>query len=177
MNISQLSENEYANFFSTYIDILDNVNLQEDLEIFLHEFIKFIQNIPLDKFDYRYEEGKWTIKEIIQHLIDTERIMSYRALRISRNDQTNLPGFNENDYVENTNANTRSIQDLLTEMAVVRQATLSLFKSFSEQQLLRFGNASNHRISVRALGFIIIGHQKHHQNIFQQRYLNNFKKY
>ena len=171
MNSNQLSENEYAGYFSTYINILENLNLIEDLEISLHEFIRFVQNIPMDKFDYRYAEGKWTIKEIIQHIIDTERIFSYRSLRISRNDKTPLPGFDENNYVDNSNGNLRSIQDLLTEMAVVRQATLSLFKSFSEDQLLRIGTASENQISVRAIGFIIIGHQKHHQIIFEERYL------
>ncbi len=172
MNSNQLPINEYPDFFGTYINALKEVELKEELEICLHEFIKFVQNIPLDKFDFRYEENKWTIKEIIQHLIDTERIMSYRALRFSRNDKTPLPGFDENNYVNNTDGNSRSIQDLLTEMAVVRQSTLSLFKSFSEEQLLRIGTASNKEVSVRALGFIIIGHQKHHQKIFQERYLD-----
>jgi uncharacterized damage-inducible protein DinB len=172
MNSNQLPINEYPDFFGTYINALKEVELKEELEICLHEFIKFVQNIPLDKFDFRYEENKWTIKEIIQHLIDTERIMSYRALRFSRNDKTPLPGFDENNFVENADANSRSIQDLLTEMAVVRQSTLSLFKSFSEEQLLRIGTASNKEVSVRALGFVIIGHQKHHQKIFQERYLD-----
>jgi hypothetical protein len=125
----------------------------------------------MDKFDFRYAEGKWTIKDIIQHLIDAERVFSYRAMRISRNDKTPLPGFEENDYVENTNANGRSIQDLLTELSAVRQSTLLLFKSFSEEQFGRIGVASNADVSVRAIGFIIIGHQKHHQKVFQERYL------
>ena len=171
MNSNQLPENEYAGYFSTYIKRVENAILQEELEICLHEFIRFVQNIPLDKFDYRYANGKWTIKEIIQHIIDTERIFAYRALRISRNDKTPLPGFDENNYVDNSNGNLRSIQDLLTEMAVVRQSTLSLFKSFSEDQLLIIGTASENQISVRAIGFIIIGHQKHHQIIFEERYL------
>ncbi len=172
MNSNQLPINEYPDFFGTYINALKEVELKEELEICLHDFIKFVQNIPLDKFDFRYAEKKWTIKEIIQHLIDTERIMSYRALRFSRNDSTPLPGFDENSFVENTDGNSRSIQDLLTEMAVVRQSTLSLFKSFSADQLMRIGTASNKEVSVRALGFIIIGHQKHHQKIFQERYLD-----
>lgn len=83
MNSNQLPENEYAGYFSTYIKRVENAILQEELEICLHEFIRFVQNIPLDKFDYRYANGKWTIKEIIQHIIDTERIFAYRALRIS----------------------------------------------------------------------------------------------
>lgn len=171
MNSNQLPQNEYSKFNATYIIALNNVNLIEELEISLHDFIKFVQNIPMDKFDYRYAEGKWTIKDIIQHIIDAERIFSYRALRISRNDQTPLPGFEENDYVENTNANARSIQELLTEMATVRQSTLLLFKSFTAEQLQLMGTASNHPVSVRALGFLVIGHQKHHQRVFQERYL------
>ena len=102
MNSNQLPVNEYSQFNATYIKALENVELLEELEISLHDFIKFVQNIPMDKFDYRYAEGKWTIKDIIQHIIDAERIFAYRALRISRNDKTPLPGFEENDYVENT---------------------------------------------------------------------------
>jgi uncharacterized damage-inducible protein DinB len=171
MNSNQLPINEYSGHFSTYIQAAANVELIEELEICLHDFIKFVQNIPMDKFDYRYAEGKWTIKDIIQHLIDSERIFAYRALRISRNDKTPLPGFEENDYVENTNANGRSIQDLLTEFSAVRQSTILLFKSLTDEQLKRIGIASNNEISVRALGFVTIGHQKHHQKVFQERYL------
>lgn len=171
MNSNQLPVNEYSNFNATYIKAAANVELIEELEICLHDFIRFVQNISMDKFDYRYAEGKWTIKDIIQHVIDTERIFAYRALRISRNDITPLPGFEENDYVENTKANERGIQDLLAEFSAVRYSTLFLFKSFSEEQLKRMGTASGTPISVRAIGFIIIGHQKHHQHIFQERYL------
>ena len=171
MKSNQLPINEYADFYKSYIQALEDVELIEELEICLHEFIKFVQNIPMDKFDYRYEVGKWTIKEIIQHLIDSERVFSYRALRISRNDKTPLPGFNENEYVDNSNGNDRNLQGLLTELAVVRQATLSLFNSFSQEQLIKIGIASNNEVSVRAIGFIIIGHQKHHQKIFAERYL------
>ena len=162
MKSNQLPVNEYAKYYADYIRVLENVELIEELEICIHDFIKFVQNIPMDKFSYRYAEGKWTIKDIIQHLIDAERIFSYRALRISRNDKTPLPGFEEDDYVSNTNANERSIQGLLEELAAVRQSTLFLFKSFSSEQLERIGIASNAEVSVRAIGFIIIGHQ----NIF-----------
>ncbi len=171
MKTDELSITEYSNFLATYIKAAGNVEMIEELEICLHEFIRFVQDIPMEKFDYCYEEGKWTIKEIIQHIIDTERIFSYRALRISRNDKTPLAGFEQNDYVENTNANNRGLQGLLTEMAIVRQSTLALFKSFSEEQLKRTGIASNADVSVRAIGFVIIGHQQHHQNIFKERYL------
>lgn len=171
MNSNQLPVDEYSKFNATYIKVLENIELFEELEISLHDFIKFVQNIPLDKFDYSYAEGKWTIKEIIQHIIDTERIFAYRALRISRNDKTPLPGFEENDYAVNTNAKSRSIQDLLTEFSAVRHSNLLMFKSFSEEQLARIGIASEHEVSVRAIGFLIIGHLKHHKNVFIERYL------
>jgi uncharacterized damage-inducible protein DinB len=171
MNSNQLPVNEYSKFNATYINAIENVELLEELEISLHDFIRFVQNIPMDKFDYRYAEGKWTIKEIIQHIMDSERIFAYRALRISRNDKTPLPGFDENEYVENTNANTRGLQELLTEFSAVRHSNLLLFKSFSEEQLTRMGIASENEVSVRALGFLIIGHLKHHQRVFEERYL------
>jgi hypothetical protein len=171
MNSNQLPIDEYSKFNATYIQALENVELFEELEISLHDFIKFIQNIPMDKFDYCYAEGKWTIKEIIQHIIDTERIFAYRALRISRNDRTPLPGFDENFYVDNTNAKSRSIQDLLTEFSAVRHSNMLMFKSFSDEQLRRIGIASEHEVSVRAIGFLILGHLKHHQKVFTERYL------
>lgn len=171
MTSTELSNTEYAPYYGTYILMANDVNMIEELEICLHDFIKFVQNIPMDKFDYRYAEGKWTIKEIIQHIIDTERIFSYRALCISRNDKTSLPGYDENEYVANTNAADRHLQSLLTELSIVRQSTLALFKSFSADQLKNLGTASNSPVSVRAIGFILIGHQKHHQKIFEERYL------
>ena len=171
MTSTELKNTEFAPYYSSYIQLADNVDMIEELEICLHEFIKFVQNIPMDKFDYRYAEGKWTIKEIIQHIIDTERIFSYRALRISRNDKTSLPGYDENEYVANTNAADRHLQSLLTELSIVRQSTLALFKSFSADQLKNLGTASDSPVSVRAIGFILIGHQKHHQKIFEERYL------
>ncbi len=172
MKPSQLQSTEYASYYGNYIaQVTDEYTLIEELEISLHRFIKFVQDIPMDKFDYRYAEGKWTIKDIIQHIIDAERIFSYRALRFARNDKAELPGFEENEYVIEANGNQRSIMELLTELSSVRHATLLLFKSFNEEQLCRIGIASNNPMSVRAIGFVIIGHQNHHQKIFEERYL------
>lgn len=171
MKTSQVLAVEYANFFEPYMSKVGEVNLIEELEISVHRLIKFVQNIPMDKFDYVYAEGKWTIKDILQHIIDAERIFSYRALRIARRDKTPLPGFDEDDYASVANGSKRTIIDLLTELTVVRQATLSLFKTFSDDDLMQIGISSNNPISVRAIGFIIIGHQNHHQQIFNERYL------
>ena len=172
MKPSQLQSTEYASYYVNYIaQVTDEYTLIEELEISLHRFIKFVQDISMDKFYYRYAEGKWTIKDIIQHIIDAERIFSYRALRFARNDKAELPGFEENEYVIEANGNQRSIMELLTELSSVRHATLLLFKSFNEEQLCRIGIASNNPMSVRAIGFVIIGHQNHHQKIFEERYL------
>lgn len=171
MKSAELLDSEYAGNFGTYIKEAGDGDLIEELEISLHDFIRFVQNIPMDKFDYRYAPGKWTIKDIIQHIMDCERIFAYRALRFSRNDQTSLPSFEEDDYANSTNSNARSIQDLLTELSALRHSNLLFYKSLSEEQLKRIGTASNNQISVRALGFVIIGHQKHHQKVFEERYL------
>lgn len=172
MNIKDLQPTEFADFYASYLSNVDDTwSLVEELEVSVHNFIHFVREIPMDKFDYRYADGKWTIKDIIQHLIDAERIFAYRALRIARNDNTPLPAFDENSYVESAGAGRRSIQDLLTEMALVRQCTIMLFRSFLPEDLLKSGTASERAVSVRALGFIIIGHQNHHMKVFKERYL------
>jgi uncharacterized damage-inducible protein DinB len=172
MKSSEVQPKEYAPFYANYIaQVSDEYTLVEELEISVHRLIKFVQDLPMDKFDYRYADGKWTIKDILQHIIDAERIFAYRALRFARNDKTDLPGFEENDYADEADANNRTIIQLLTELSAVRHATLLLFKTFSDSQLLRMGTANNNAMSVRALGFVIIGHQNHHQRVFQERYL------
>jgi uncharacterized damage-inducible protein DinB len=171
MRSNDLTPDEYAPYQEAYISTLDNVGLLEELEISLHRFIHFVREVPMDKFDYRYAPGKWTIKDIIQHLIDVERIFAYRALAFARNDKTSLPGFEEADYAMEANGNMRHLASLLTELAEVRQSTITLFKNFNEEVLLRKGICNNYVISVRALGFSIIGHQNHHQQIYSERYL------
>ena len=171
MKISQLTNAEFAPFYASYVAQVPDGDLLEELEISVHDLIRFVQNIPMDKYDYRYAEGKWTIKDILQHLMDSERIFAYRALRIARNDKTPLPGFDENEYAAIAGGSKRTIRDLLTELALVRQSTIHLFKIFNEEALLRMGTASGFPVSVRALGVIIIGHQKHHQKVFEERYL------
>jgi hypothetical protein len=170
MKANQLESGEFNVWYTPYIATLSNENLIEEFEISLHRFIRFVQDIAMDKHDYAYAPGKWTIKDIIQHLIDCERILSYRALCIARNDKTNFPNFDEDRYAIEAKGNTKSLMHLLTELTSVRQATLLLFKSFNDEELTRMGTASDAPISVRALGFIIIGHQNHHQKVFLEKY-------
>jgi uncharacterized damage-inducible protein DinB len=171
MNLSQLDENEYNPHYKTYISMLKNVDLIEILATSFEELLKTVKDLSEEKMIFRYDEGKWSIKELLQHLIDTERIMSYRALRFSRNDATELQGFDENWYVENSNSNDRNTNDLIDEFTCTRRASISLFKSFSDEMLLLSGTANGSDMTVRALGFIIAGHQMHHLKIIKERYL------
>lgn len=168
----QFNSNEFAPFYETYVSksilTLDIVNGLETQEIVVACFFK---EIPLDKQEFQYAEGKWTPKDILLHLIDAERIFVYRALRISRNDTTALAGFEENDYVPNAKANDRTMESLLQEYQTVRKATVSLFQNLTQEQLVRVGVASNNSISVRAIGYIIMGHENHHVAIIKERYL------
>jgi DinB superfamily len=121
--------------------------------------------------DYVYAPGKWTVRDIVQHIIDTERIMSYRALRFARHDQTVLPGFSEELFGSQAHATRRPLADLLIEYGTVRQSSLLLFASFDESMLLRSGVCANEEISVLALGFTLSGHVRHHMQVIQTRYL------
>ncbi len=172
MLLIDLPKNSYSQKHAAYIEALDlNTNLIDGLEISLYDFIRFVQNIPLGKHDYQYAPGKWTIKDIIQHLIDCERVFSYRAMRLGRNDQTQLVSFDENEYATQAGGNLRTIQNLLTELSTARQSTLLLYKSFTAEQLHQQWESSNSELSLAALGFVIIGHQQHHRKIFEERYL------
>lgn len=171
MKSTEIQPHEYAPFYSNYIHILGETTLLEALENSAKKFTENLENLPSKKLEYRYEEGKWTIKELIQHIIDAERVLSYRALRFSRNDTTNIPGFDEDWYVDNANGNERDIADLLNEFSTVRQASIALFKSFKHEMLFMKGCANNSEMTVRALGFVIAGHQMHHLKVIKEKYL------
>jgi arsenate reductase-like glutaredoxin family protein len=170
--IQQLPVNEYLPYFTHFLNRLDD---SKDLIAILEnsgaEATRFFKSIPKEMESYRYADGKWDIKEIINHLIDTERIFNYRALCISRKDQTVLNGFDENEYAKYSLASGRDINDLIEEFIVVRQATIALFKSFTPKMLHYIGQAGSGAISVRALGFIIAGHETHHIHVYKERYL------
>ncbi|WP_397362800.1 DinB family protein [Olleya sp. R77988] len=171
MTILDLNDNEFLPYFKGYIDLAEGLELLPGLKSGLDNTLGFYCSIPLEKLDFRYAEGKWSIKEIISHIIDTERIFCYRALRFAREDVSALSGFDENNFVDTSNAKNRTIGDLLEEYKLVRLSTLALFKSFTGKSLLCKGVAGSGEVSVRALGFLIIGHEKHHQNVIVERYL------
>ena len=171
MTSLQLSENEYAPFYKNYIKALGDVNLHEVLNDSFNDLMETLQEVPEEKLTYRYEEGKWTIKELLQHIVDAERILSYRALRFSRNDATDLHGFDEDWYVDNSNGNDRDFKDILDEFSHLRKASISLFQSFTSEMLALAGSSNGSDMTVRALGFIIAGHQTHHLKVIKEKYL------
>ena len=171
MNATQLQKDEYLPYFNSYIQQAGIVGLIEGLKSGLENVTAFYQSINEDKLEYRYAEGKWTIKEIINHLIDSERVFCYRAMRFARQDKTVLSGFDENHYAETSKANARSLSSLLEEYKAMRLSTIALFNSFTEDMLVNKGMAGSGEVSVRALGFLIIGHEKHHNVVIKERYL------
>ncbi len=171
MFVTEIPESEYASFYANYIKKGGNLSLLSGLEQGMLNTKAFFETIPEDKLEYRYAEGKWTIKEILQHLIDTEHVFVYRALRFARQDKTPLPGFEQDDYVLASVANRRTRDQLLNDYLDLRESTIALFSSFSKKMLEQIGVASNAEMSVRAIGFVLIGHEKHHIDVIKERYL------
>ena len=169
--ISRPAEDEYAPYYGRYISRVPDGDLCSMLASQLGDTLALIGAIPEPRGTHRYAEGKWSIKEVMGHLIDTERIMSYRALRFARADETPLPGFEQNDYVPPGGFDRRTLRDLSEEFAVVRQATIHLFRHLDPAALTRRGTASGNPVSVRALAYIIAGHESHHVAILKDKYL------
>jgi uncharacterized damage-inducible protein DinB len=170
--IQKPQEGEYAPYAIQYIGLLpDDGLVLEHLKHNLEATQTFLRSLPEDKLLYRYAIGKWTIKEIIQHIADDERIYAYRALRFARNDQTELPGFDQDNYTRYAGANRRTLDELLAELASVRDATLSLYNGLADDMLRRAGIASGNVMSVRAIVYHIAGHELRHMNVIRERYL------
>ncbi|MFD0994035.1 DinB family protein [Tenacibaculum geojense] len=169
---SSLQETEYNGYFANYIYLVDdNTELINGLTLNKDEIIAFYKAIPEQKHDYKYESNKWSIKEVLQHIIDTERIFMYRFLRIARNDMAPLVGFDQNIYILPSEASKKSMNSLLEEFKVTREYSINLVSSISEENLKNIGIASDQKISARACAFLIIGHSKWHNNIIKERYL------
>src|SRR5258706_2491759 len=158
-------------FYHKYINQVPENELMDAFKKESPLLIQFLESIPKEKQDYRYGEDKWTIKEVLQHIIDAERIFNYRALRFARKDPTPLPGFDENLFAANAKIENRNWNDLLEEFKVVRRSSEYLFDSFDEEQLNATGISNNHPSYVLAFGYVVIGHSIHHQKIIKERYL------
>ncbi|HEX5153721.1 MAG TPA: DinB family protein [Parafilimonas sp.] len=162
--------NESAPFYHKYIALAEGNSVSEIVENYAFELQQFYNDLPESKADFAYAENKWTVKQVLQHLTDAERVFAYRALRISRNDETPLASFDENAYVENGFSTERSLSSLKQEFNAVRAATDIFLLALNEEQVRRMGAASNNPISVNALAFIIYGHLLHHKKILKERY-------
>jgi uncharacterized damage-inducible protein DinB len=161
----------YPPYFANYINLVQADSVKEAIEKYSPFIIDFFSDIHAVKTDYRYAEGKWTVKELLQHLIDAERIFAYRALRIARGDKTPLPGFDENVYAKASNASARSWGSLLEEFKAVRKSTDLLLLSFTDEQLQQSGTTNDHTNTTVAIAYVVFGHILHHITVLNERYL------
>ena len=172
MTTQDLSASEYNPYYSTYINrVPKELDLIDGFEVGFNEVQDFFKSIPKEKHEYKYADGKWTIKEVFQHIIDTERIFMYRCLRVARHDKTPLAGFEQDDYITPSKANTKTMDSLLEEYRITRKYSIILLKSFTHEDLKCLGNASGNVMSARSAAFSTIGHEMHHMNIIKERYL------
>jgi hypothetical protein len=162
---------EYVPFHETYISKIADGDIIDILKEQQESTFNFFTGLPADKAGYAYAEDKWTIKQVLGHLIDTERIMAYRAMRFARNDSTGLPGFDQDEYVAHARHNDFELNDLAEEFKQLRKTNLFLFRSLNHQEKQRSGLANNNRVTVNALLYIIAGHELHHLHILKERYL------
>ncbi len=162
---------DYPEYFGRYINQVQEENLADAFKNQFQKLDTFLRSINEAKANYAYAPGKWTLKELLQHMIDTERIFNYRALCFARKETFSLPPFDENLYAENSDANTRSWKRLSNELINVRRSTEDLFNSFTDEMLQYKGSANNNTTSVLSLGFIIIGHVTHHIKVVEEKYL------
>ena len=167
-----LQSTEYNEYYARYINKVDDkTELKTGFEDDKKMIIDFFSSIPKEKLEYRYKPEKWTIKDILQHIIDTERIFMYRLLRIARKDSTELAGFDQDIYVQPSKANKKTLVELLAEFTATRLYSINLINSISDKNLKNMGTASNSKISARACGFILLGHSIWHIEIIKERYL------
>ncbi len=162
---------EYDAYYEKYISLVDENSLLESLAAQPDELHSLFYGLPDEQGSYAYADGKWTIKEVLGHLIDGERMFAYRIFRISRGDTTPIEGFEQDGYIENAYSNSRGIADLINEFRLLREANIFMLKNLKEEDWRRMGNASGLTISVRALAYIMAGHVIHHVNILRIRYL------
>ncbi len=165
------TEGTYNPYFKKYIDQVPEENIAIAFKNQLPVLTTFLHSITEEKSNFAYAPGKWTIKELLQHMIDTERIFAFRSLCFARKDPNPLPGFEEDDYAANSNANNRTWKDLAEEFLLVRKTTEMLFNSFTAEALLQSGTASNNPATALSMGFTAIGHVYHHKKIVEERYL------
>lgn len=164
-------EGDFSEFYRQYIDLVEHDNHQAALKDNHKRILKFLKNLPKDQRNFRYAEGKWTPKEIVLHLLDAERVFAYRALRFCRGDETELSGYDHNAYVAPAKADDRKWKSVIQEYDAVRNATMALFRNMPKGVLDRGGVCNGAHQTVRAIGYIIAGHELHHMRVIQEKYL------
>jgi len=158
-------------FYKNYVSHVQDLNVLDALQLSGSKTVELLESVDESLGEYRYAPGKWSVKELLCHMMDAERIFAYRALRFSRNDGTPLSGFEENDYAPEANAHSRSLKQLVAEMKNLRKTSIDLFASMTPEMLQRKGTANNKLITVINIGYIIAGHETHHRNVLSERYL------
>ncbi|CAG5085721.1 DinB family protein [Parvicella tangerina] len=172
--ITKPTELNTSKYFAGYVNLAKGGALIESLEDACEEALVVYQKVSEEQAEFAYADGKWTVKQLVQHVIDTERVFGYRALSIARGDQQNLCGFEEDAFASNDHASLRSWEDIIREYVIVRESTIALFDSFAEAVLDNAGTANGVGFTPRVLGWVLSGHDTHHLNVLKERYLINF---
>lgn len=164
------SPSDYSPFSETYVSLVETGDVRAMLKDSLKPMGHFLHTIPLDKADYAYAAGKWTVKQVLQHCIDTEKVFAYRAMCIARGEQQPLPGFDQDQYADNADVSKCSLEGLKEELLLTRTASVLLFENLRDEDLNKRGTASNHPVTALSYGYILIGHWRHHEKIFKEKY-------
>lgn len=162
--------NEFHSYYKSYIDLVESEDFLKTLQESTTTTLNLLNGLSDEQWNYRYAEGKWTVKEVLLHLIDAERIFAYRVLRIARGDQTPLAGFDQNEFIAAAKPESRSGQSIIKEYQTVRNATISLLENLDQAMLDQLGTASDSPASALAIAFIIVGHELHHGKVLRERY-------
>jgi hypothetical protein len=165
------SETEYAPYYQGYVNRVSETEILPVLRAQMDDLDALLGRVTADQETYRYAEGKWSIREIVGHLIDGERVFGYRAFCIARGEKQNLPGFDQDDYMLTSQYNNMELEDLLSELRLIRLGNLAMFRTLDEEAWNRLGTANENQVTVRALAFIMAGHVRHHMNVLRERYL------
>lgn len=163
---------EYAEYYHMYVGKVPSGNVLDIMESELRDTLQLLRSIPVERGNYRYAEGKWSISEVVGHVIDTERVFALRGLAFARGDQNALPSFDQDDYVAKTNFDARSLADMCDEFEHVRLGNLILFRSLTDEEMARTGTASGVQFSARSIPYVLAGHEMHHKKVLRERYLS-----
>jgi hypothetical protein len=173
ITITKPEPSEYYISYLQYINMVPGNDLMPALKDQKKTFASFIRDLPAERLRYSYAEGKWTAAEVIQHLIDTERIYMFRMLNFVRHGMMDIPGFDQDSFVRHSQANTRSLESFVNEFNAVREGTITFLETITQEDSKVIGKANNYQMSVRTLGFVTYGHVAHHLNILMEKYLNS----